>query len=90
MTVDPFLPLEDNYFDVVVVPAMFQVQLCCCRSRVGYRWSLKMMMMMMMMMMMIIPSLSPFKQLFQRPQDMMREINRVLKPGGRAVMGVKL
>jgi len=52
VTVDPFLPLEDNYFDFVVVPAMFQ--------------------------------------LFQRPQDMMREINRVLKPGGRAVMGVKL
>jgi len=49
-----------------------------------------MIMMMKLMMMMIIPSLSPFKQLFQRPQDMMREINRVLKPGGRAVMGVKL
>ena len=39
---------------------------------------------------MIIPYLSPSEQLFQRPQDMMREINRVLKPGGRAVMGVKL
>ena len=43
ITVDPFLPLADNYFDFVVVPAMFQ--------------------------------------LFQRPQDMFREINRVLKPG---------
>ena len=43
ITVDPFLPLADNYFDFVVVPAMFQ--------------------------------------LFQRPQDMFKEINRVLKPG---------
>ena len=43
ITVDPFLPLADNYFDFVVVPAMFQ--------------------------------------LFQRPQDVFREINRVLKPG---------
>ena len=27
ISVDPFLPLADNYFDVVIVPAMFQV--CC-------------------------------------------------------------
>jgi Methyltransferase domain len=52
LTVDPFLPLADNYFDFVVVPAMFQ--------------------------------------LFQRPLDMFREINRVLKPGGTAIIGVKL
>ena len=25
LTVDPFLPLADNYFDFVVVPAMFQL-----------------------------------------------------------------
>ena len=47
ITVDPFLPLADNYFDFVVVPAMFQ--------------------------------------LFQRPQDTFKEINRVLKPGIIAV-----
>jgi SAM-dependent methyltransferase len=52
ITVDPFLPLADNYFDFVVMPAMFQ--LC------------------------------------QRPQDMFKEINRVLKPGGTAFIGVKL
>mmetsp|Transcript_28521 Transcript_28521/g.27313 ORF Transcript_28521/g.27313 Transcript_28521/m.27313 type:complete len:368 (-) Transcript_28521:178-1281(-) len=52
ISVDPFLPLADNYFDFVVMPAMFQ--LC------------------------------------QRPQDMFKEINRVLKPGGTAFVGVKL
>eukprot|EP01038_Epipyxis_sp_PR26KG_P008398 gene8398-11356_t len=52
VSVDPFLPIADNYFDFVVVPAMFQ--------------------------------------LFQRPLDMFREINRVLKPGGTAIIGVKL
>lgn len=52
ITMDPFLPLADNYFDFVVVPAMFQ--------------------------------------LFQRPLDMFKEINRVLKPGGIAFVGVKL
>jgi SAM-dependent methyltransferase len=35
----------------------------------------------------IIPSMF---QLFQRPLDMFREINRVLKPGGVAIVGVKL
>lgn len=52
ITVDPFLPLADNYFDFVVVPANFQ--------------------------------------LLQRPLDMFREINRVLKPGGMAIVGLKL
>lgn len=52
VSVDPFLPLADNYFDFVVVPAMFQ--LC------------------------------------QRPLEMFKEINRVLKPGGVAIVGVKL
>lgn len=52
ISVDPFLPLTDNYFDFVVVPAMFQ--------------------------------------LFQRPREMFQEINRVLKPGGTAIIGVKL
>mmetsp|Transcript_11913 Transcript_11913/g.19903 ORF Transcript_11913/g.19903 Transcript_11913/m.19903 type:complete len:385 (-) Transcript_11913:1852-3006(-) len=52
LSVDPFLPLASNYFDFVIVPAMFQ--------------------------------------LFQRPLDMFQEINRVLKPGGRAIIGVKL
>lgn len=27
LTVDPFLPLASNYFDLVVVPAMFQVHI---------------------------------------------------------------
>lgn len=49
---DPFLPLADNYFDFVVLPANFQ--------------------------------------LLQRPLDMFKEINRVLKPGGTAFIGVKL
>jgi len=52
ITVDPFLPIADEYFDFVIVPANFQ--------------------------------------LFQRPLDMFREINRVLKPGGTAIVGVKL
>ena len=52
ITVDPFLPLADNYFDFVVVSSMFQ--------------------------------------LFQRPLDMFKEINRVLKPGGTAFIGVKV
>ena len=52
ITVDPFLPLADNYFDFVVIPANFQ--------------------------------------LFQRPLDMFQEINRVLKPGGTAFIGLKL
>lgn len=52
ISVDPYLPLADNYFDFVVVPAMFQ--------------------------------------LFQRPKEMFQEINRVLKPGGRVFIGVKL
>ena len=43
ITVDPFLPIADNYFDAVIVPANFQ--------------------------------------LLQRPLDMFKEINRVLKPG---------
>ena len=50
--VDPFLPLADNYFDFVIIPAMFQ--------------------------------------LFQRPKEVFQEINRVLKPGGIAIVGVKL
>lgn len=25
LTVDPYLPLADGYFDIVVMPAMFQV-----------------------------------------------------------------
>ena len=29
-------------------------------------------------------------QLFQRPKVMFKEINRVLKPGGMAICGVKL
>jgi hypothetical protein len=52
ITVDPFLPLADNFFDLVIIPANFQ--------------------------------------LFQRPLDMFKEINRVLKPGGTAIVGVKL
>jgi hypothetical protein len=52
VSVDPFLPIADNYFDFVVVPAMYQ--------------------------------------LFQRPKEMFEEINRVLKPGGTAIIGVKL
>jgi SAM-dependent methyltransferase len=52
ISVDPYLPLADNYFDFVVIPAMFQ--------------------------------------LFQRPKQMFEEINRVLKPGGVAFVGVKL
>lgn len=52
ISVDPYLPLKDNYFDFVVVPAMFQ--------------------------------------LYQRPLEMFQEINRVLKPGGTAFIGVKL
>jgi ubiquinone/menaquinone biosynthesis C-methylase UbiE len=52
ITVDPFLPLSDGYFDLVTMPAMFQ--------------------------------------LLQRPLDLFREIHRVLKPGGVAVVGVKL
>jgi len=52
ITVDPYLPLADNYFDFVIVPANFQ--------------------------------------LFQRPKVMFEEINRVLKPGGMAFIGVKL
>ena len=52
ISIDPYLPLADNYFDFVVVPAMFQ--------------------------------------LFQRPKEMFEEINRVLKPGGTAFVGVKL
>lgn len=49
---DPFLPLADDYFDFVVMPANFQ--------------------------------------LLQRPQQFFQEVNRVLKPGGRAIIGVKL
>jgi ubiquinone/menaquinone biosynthesis C-methylase UbiE len=52
ITIDPYLPLADNYFDIVIVPSMFQ--------------------------------------LFQRPKEMFQEINRVLKPGGIAFIGVKL
>ena len=52
ITVDPVLPLQDNYFDFVVLPANFQ--------------------------------------LIQRPLEMFREINRVLKPGGTCVVGLKL
>lgn len=52
VSIDPYLPLQDNYFDIVIVPAMFQ--------------------------------------LFQNPLVMFQEINRVLKPGGTAVIGVKL
>eukprot|EP00981_Chlorochromonas_danica_P006601 scaffold1438_cov173-Ochromonas_danica.AAC.6 len=52
LTVDPYLPLADGYFDIVVMPAMFQ--------------------------------------LLQRPKEMFQEINRVLKPGGMAFIGVKL
>jgi SAM-dependent methyltransferase len=52
ISIDPYLPLQDNYFDVVVMPAMFQ--------------------------------------LLQRPQEMFQEINRVLKPGGTAFIGLKL
>ena len=26
ITVDPFLPIADNYFDFVIMPAMFQVR----------------------------------------------------------------
>jgi len=52
VTVDPFLPIADNYFDIVIVPALFQ--------------------------------------LVQRPLELFQEINRVLKPGGVAVIGVKL
>lgn len=52
ISVDPFLPLVDNFFDFVIVPANFQ--------------------------------------LVQRPRDLFQEINRVLKPGGMAFVGVKL
>jgi len=52
ISVDPYLPLADNYFDFVVVPANFQ--------------------------------------LLQRPKEMFQEINRVLKPGGMAICGMKL
>lgn len=52
ISVDPFLPLVDNFFDFVIVPANFQ--------------------------------------LIQRPRDLFQEINRVLKPGGMAFVGVKL
>ncbi|KAJ1420811.1 hypothetical protein B484DRAFT_304844, partial [Ochromonadaceae sp. CCMP2298] len=50
VSVDPFLPLADNFFDFVIVPANFQ--------------------------------------LLQRPLEMFQEINRVLKPGGKAIIGV--
>jgi len=50
--VDPFLPLVDNYFDFVVMPANFQQ--------------------------------------LQRPKTLFEEVNRVLKPGGTALVGVKL
>lgn len=52
ISTDPYLPIADNYFDFVVLPAMFQ--------------------------------------LLQRPKEMFQEINRVLKPGGIAFIGVKL
>lgn len=52
ISVDPYLPLADNYFDAVIMPANFQ--------------------------------------LLQRPKEMFQEINRVLKPGGTAFIGVKL
>jgi SAM-dependent methyltransferase len=52
ISVDPYLPLADNYFDAVIMPANFQ--------------------------------------LLQRPREMFQEINRVLKPGGMAFVGVKL
>lgn len=52
LSVDPYLPLASNAFDVVVMPANFQ--------------------------------------LLQRPREMFEEINRVLKPGGTAFVGVKL
>jgi SAM-dependent methyltransferase len=52
ITVDPYLPIADNFFDFVVCPANFQ--------------------------------------LFQRPLETFQEINRVLKPGGTAFIGVKL
>ena len=52
ISVDPYLPLQSNYFDFVVMPANFQ--------------------------------------LLQRPKELFQEINRVLKPGGVAIIGVKL
>ncbi len=52
ISVDPYLPLQSNYFDFVVMPANFQ--------------------------------------LLQRPKELFQEINRVLKPGGMAIIGVKL
>lgn len=52
ISVDPYLPLADNYFDFVIMPANFQ--------------------------------------LLQRPKETFEEINRVLKPGGIAFVGVKL
>lgn len=52
LSVDPYLPLADNFFDAVIMPANFQ--------------------------------------LLQRPREMFEEINRVLKPGGVAFVGVKL
>lgn len=52
ISVDPYLPLQSNYFDFVVMPANFQ--------------------------------------LLQRPKELFQEINRVLKPGGAAIIGVKL
>lgn len=52
VSTDPFLPLADNYFDFVVMPANFQ--------------------------------------LLQKPRELMQEVNRVLKPGGTAFVGVKL
>ena len=52
ISIDPYLPLKDNYFDFVVMPAMFQ--------------------------------------LLQLPRETFQEINRVLKPGGMVICGVKL
>ena len=52
LSVDPFLPLADNFFDFVVMPANFQ--------------------------------------LLQRPRETFEEINRVLKPGGTAFIGIKV
>lgn len=76
ITVDPFLPLADNYFDFVLMPANFQL----LQRPLVFAYLL--------FITSEYPSISIYRH--YRMQDLFKEINRVLKPGGTAVAGVKL